>query len=158
MVSVLCKIPGVATVFMIPTSVPPAKRSSSRFSFFIGVGIMVSVFFLLALVLWFLYCLAWGIHSVHDVQVLPTVYLCLQQPAPLQGLPLHLVNGIDCENDLRNSGGLRCWLRLFSVQLCNYAVKHGYPGGNFHLKVGGGGGGGGPKAVAMLVTLCWGLQ
>ena len=27
-------------------------------------------------------------------------------------------------------------------------------GGNFHLKVGGGG----PKAVAMLVTLCWGLQ
>ena len=24
--------------------------------------------------------------------------------------------------------------------------------GNFHLKVGG------PKAVAMLVTLCWGLQ
>ena len=25
-------------------------------------------------------------------------------------------------------------------------------GGNFHLKVGG------PKAVAMLVTLCWGLQ
>ena len=27
-------------------------------------------------------------------------------------------------------------------------------GGNFHLKVGGGG----AKAVAMLVTLCWGLQ
>ena len=26
-------------------------------------------------------------------------------------------------------------------------------GGNFHLKVGGG-----AKAVAMLVTLCWGLQ
>ena len=27
-----------------------------------------------------------------------------QQPAPLQGLPLHLVNGIDCEKYLRNSG------------------------------------------------------
>ena len=52
-------------------------------------------------------------------------YRHLQQPAPLQGLPLHiLVNGID----LRNSGGLRCWLRLFSVQLCNYAVKSGYQG------------------------------
>ena len=29
---------------------------------------------------------------------------------------------------LRNSGGLRCWLGLFSVQLCNYAVKSGYQG------------------------------
>ena len=72
-------------------------------------------------------CLAWGIHSVCDVQV-SYPYPHLQQPAPLQGLPLHLVNGIDCENDLRNSGGLRCWLRLFSVQLCNYAVKRGYQG------------------------------
>ena len=37
-------------------------------------------------------------------------YLNLQQPAPLQGLPLDLVNGIDCEKYLRNSGGLRYYL------------------------------------------------
>ena len=55
-------------------------------------------------------------------------YPHLQQPAPLQGLPLHLVNGIDCEKYLRNSGGLRCWLGLVSVQLCNYAVKSSYQG------------------------------
>ena len=29
---------------------------------------------------------------------------------------------------LRNNGGLRWWLGLFSVQLCNYAVKSGYQG------------------------------
>ena len=63
-------------------------------------------------------------------------YPHLQQPAPLQGLPLHLVNGIDCEKYLRNSGGLRCWLGLFSVQLCNYAVS-GYQG--FIQGEGGGG-------------------
>ena len=34
----------------------------------------------------------------------------------------------------------------------NSAVCMEYQGGNFHLKVGG------PKAVTMLVTLCWGLQ
>ena len=47
----------------------------------------------------------------------------LPPTSSFQGLPLHLVNGIDCEKYLRNSGGLRCWLRLFSEQLCNYAVK-----------------------------------
>ena len=31
-----------------------------------------------------------------------------------------------------------CWLRLFSVQLCNYAVKRGYQG---FIRGGGGGGG-----------------
>ena len=67
-------------------------------------------------------------------------YPHLQQPAPLQGLPLHLLNGIDCEKYLRNSGGLRCWLGFFSVQLCNYAVKSDFQG--FIRGVGGGGGGG----------------
>ena len=59
------------------TSVPPAKKSSSRLAFlfffywrcyycfcifFIGICIVVSVL---------CNCLAWGIHSVRDVQVLP---------------------------------------------------------------------------------------
>ena len=58
---------------------------------------------------------------------------------------MHLVNGIYCEKYLRNSGGLRCWLKLFSVRLCNYAVKRGYQG---FIEVGGGGGGGGSPGIS----------
>ena len=49
-------------------------QGSLSFSFFIGVAIMVSVFFLLALyivVSVLCNCLAWGIYSICDVQVLP---------------------------------------------------------------------------------------
>ena len=41
---------------------------------------------------------------------------------------------------------------LKMIELAGESVRPLAQGGNFHLKVGG------PKAVAMLVTLCWGLQ
>ena len=67
---------------------------------------MVSV---LAFVLWFLYfATVYPGASIVFVVSRSYPYSHLQQPAPLQGLPLHLVNGIDCEKYLRNSGGLRC--------------------------------------------------
>ena len=49
---------GFPCVLVLPTSVPPAKdppQSLSFFLIFIGIGIVVSVIFLLVVVLWFLY-------------------------------------------------------------------------------------------------------
>ena len=129
MVSVLCNclawgIYSICDVQVLPISIPPATSSSSRFAIAFskwsglhlgfcsrgGGKIAVSA-----------YQGGQALHAVHY-----NIYIVKFQGGGECPPPLKTILGIDCEKYLRNSGCLKCWLGLFSVQLCNYAVKSGY--------------------------------